>query len=140
MSDESAIQQLLNRYTDGCNRRDWGQVMASFTEDAAWGVAGRESYQGHAAIRAEMESFVARLDYFVQLNTPAVIEINGDTASARSTIRECGRFAGTSDALEVLGFYDDELMRTPGGWRFTRRRFNSLGLHRFSLLAGPPLG
>lgn len=138
MSDETAIQQLLNRYTDGCNRRDWDQVMATFAPDGVWAAAGNE-HRGHAAIQAAMATFVQMMDYFVQTNSAAVIAISGDTATVRVTIRECGKFAGKDEALEVLGYYQDDLVRTDGGdWQFARRTFVSHGLHRFPLLAGPP--
>jgi hypothetical protein len=87
-----------------------------------------------------MAGFVAQMDYFVQLNSPAVIEVAGDAAMARSTIRECGKFAGRDEALEVMGYYADELVRTAAGWRFARRTFRGLGVHRFPLSAGPALG
>jgi ketosteroid isomerase-like protein len=139
MSEQAAIQQVLNRYTDGCNRQDWPQVMATFTEDGIWEAMGTPM-QGHAVIQAAMAGFLAQIDYFVQSNAPAVIEVDGDRATARSTIRECGKFAGRDEALEVLGWYEDELVRGPAGWQFARRRFNTLGMHRFALLPGPALG
>lgn len=141
MSDEIAIQQVLNRYSDGCTRRDWAQVEATFVPDGIWEVPALGTFhQGWAAMRPAMAGFVAQMDYFVQLNTPAVIEVAGDTATARTTIRECGKFAGRDEALEVMGFYTDELVRTAAGWKFTRKTFRGLGLHRFPLLAGPALG
>jgi hypothetical protein len=88
-----------------------------------------------------MSGFVAMMDYFVQMNTPATIEVTGDKAAAHSVIRECGKFAGRDEALEVLGFYADELVRTAeGSWKFARRTFTSAGLHRFTLMSGPALG
>lgn len=141
MSEETAIQQVLNRYTDGCNRRDWDQVMATFTPDGLWEVPSQGArHEGHAAIRAAMSGFVQMMAYFVQTNSAAVIEVSGDQATARVTIRECGKFADRDEALEVLGYYEDDLVRTEEGWKFARRRFRSLGLHRFALLPGPALG
>jgi uncharacterized protein (TIGR02246 family) len=141
MSEISAIQQVLNRYTDGANRRDWAQVLDTFHTDGVWSVPGKGiELKGHAAIQPAMAGFVAQMDYFVQMNTPAVIEADGDRATARSTIRECGKFKGRDEAMEVLGSYSDELVRTPQGWKFARRTFKSDGIHRFALLEGPALG
>ena len=80
-----------------------------------------------------MADFVAQMAYFVQVNSPAVITVQGDRASARSIIRECGKFADRDEALEILGCYDDELVRTDAGWRFARRVFRSYGKHTFAL-------
>ena len=145
MSDSTgdgwAIQQLMNRYTEGACRRDWALVMATFAEDATWSVPARGiELTGHAAIEPAMSGFVDRMDYFVQMNSAAVIEVDGNRAHARSVIRECGKFKGRDEALEVLGHYEDELVRGAEGWKFARRTFSSFGLHRFALLAGPALG
>lgn len=139
MDNHDAIQQLLNRYTDGCNRQDWAQVMACFAEDGAWVAQGHE-FRGHAAIQPAMAGFLTAFEYFVQVNTPAVIELSGDRATARSTIREMGKFKGRDEALEVLGRYDDEIVRADDGWKFARRTFHAYGLHRMPLLPGPALG
>lgn len=137
MSDEAAIHALLNLYTDGCNRQDWPQVMATFAEDGVWAAAGAE-HQGHAAIQAAMAGFLTMMDYFTQTSAAPIVAVSGDTATARITIRECGKFKGKDEALEVLGYYSDDLLRTADGWKFARRTFTSHGLHRFPLLQGPP--
>lgn len=139
MSDEAAIQRLINLYTDGCNRQDWSQVMATFAEDGIWEVQGN-AIQGHDRIQQAMAGFLVQMDYFTQTASASIIEVAGERASARTTIRECGKFAGRDEALEVLGYYADELLRTAAGWRFAKRTFTSFGLHRFALLAGPALG
>jgi len=140
MSSEDgwAIQQLMNRYTEGACRRDWPQVLGTFAPTGVWSVPARGiELTGHEAIRPAMSGFVDQMDYFVQMNSAAVIEVDGDSATAKSVIRECGKFTGRDEALEVLGHYTDDLVRTPEGWKFARRTFTSFGLHRFALLAGP---
>ena len=135
MLDEIAIQQTLNRYTEGACRRDWEQVMSTFTPDGTWEIPGLGArYDDHAVIRNVMASFVGQMAYFVQINSPAVISVTGDKATAHSIIRECGKFADRDEALEILGRYKDELIRTADGWKFTRRVFYAFGQHRFPLL------
>ena len=46
------------------------------------------------------------------------------------------KFRDRDEALEVLGYYEDDIVRTDEGWKFTRRRFTSFGLHRFPLPPG----
>ena len=139
MLDEIAIQQTLNQYTEGASRADWDQVMATFTPDGIWEIpALKARYQDHAVIRKVMAAFVGQMAYFVQINAPAIIAVSGDKATARSVIRECGKFADRDEALEVLGRYEDELVRTSGGWKFTRRTFYAAGKHTFALLPSAP--
>jgi ketosteroid isomerase-like protein len=135
MVDEIAIQQTINRYSDGASRADWDQVMSTFTPDGIWEIpALNASYQDHAMIRKVMAAFVGQMAYFVQINAPAIIAVAGNKATARSFIRECGKFADRDEALEVLGRYDDQLVRTSEGWKFTRRTFHAAGKHTFALL------
>ena len=67
-----------------------------------------------------MPTFLEPYTYFVQINAPAVINVDGDRANARSVIRECAKLKDKDEANEVLGFYNDELVRTPEGWKFSR--------------------
>lgn len=138
MLDEIAIQQTINRYAEGASRADWDQVMSTFTPDGVWEVpALGMRHEGRAAIQPAMAAFVAQMAYFVQINSPAIITVEGAKATARSVIRECGKFANRDEALEVLGFYNDDLVRTPEGWKFTRRAFKAAGMHTFQLAVNP---
>ena len=135
MLDEIAIQQTINRYSEGASRADWDRVLSTFTASASWEIPALGGvYRDHAVIRSAMAAFVGQMAYFVQINTPAIISIEGELATARSTIREVGKFADRDEALEILGVYEDELTRTAQGWKFTRRVFQVLGQHRYALL------
>lgn len=134
MLDEIAIQQTLNRYSEGASRGDWQQLMSTFTHDGIWEIpAMKARYQDHAVIQQVMSAFVGQMAYFVQINSPAIITVQGDRATARSIIRECGKFSDRDEALEVFGRYEDELVRTTDGWQFSRRVFHPLGRHTFAL-------
>ncbi len=138
MLDEIAIQRTINRYTEGASRADWDQVMSTFMPDGIWEIPDLGvRHQGHAAIQPAMAGFVGQMAYFVQINSPAIITVEGAKATARSVIRECGKFADRDEALEILGFYNDELLRTPEGWKFTRRVFKAAGMHTFALAPKP---
>lgn len=135
MHDEIAIQQTLNRYSEGASRADWAQVMSTFMPDGVWEIPGLNArFQEHAAIQQFMAAFVGQMAYFVQINSPAIIEVQGDKATARSLIRECGKYADRDEALEVLGRYHDELVRTAEGWKFARRTFYAMGKQTFPLV------
>jgi uncharacterized protein (TIGR02246 family) len=139
MSDETAIQYLLNRYSEGATRADWDMVMSTFTEDGVWEIPGNE-LRGHEAIRAAMSAFTMQFAHYVQINSPATILVEGDRATARSIVRECGRYKERDEALEVMGFYHDELVRTAAGWLFARKRFETIGMQEFKLSAPRQLG
>lgn len=140
MSDEAAIQQTLNRYSVHASRADWDEVLATYLPDGVWAVPGLGArFEGREAIRGGLLRFSGPMDYIVQVNTPAVIEVSGAVARARSVVRECGKFVGRDEALEVLGLYDDKLERSAEGWRFAERIFEIRGMHGFPLSpAGQP--
>ena len=69
------------------------------------------------------------IEYLVQINAPAIITVDGDSASARSLIRECAKFRGQAGLIDVVGQFNDELQRTPDGWRFAHRTFTIFGTH-----------
>jgi ketosteroid isomerase-like protein len=137
MSEEFSIQQTINRYSEGASRADWDEVLSTYAPDGVWEIPYfAAKFEGHGAIRDALMHFTGPMEYIVQINAPALIDVHGDTAVARSVIRECGKFTGQNEALEVLGFYGDTLLRTAAGWKFTRRVFEVRGMHRFPLI--PP--
>ena len=130
MIDKLEIQETISLYHEGGSTSDWDQVMATFLPDGIWEVpALRILSQGHAAIRETMSALMAPIEYLVQINAPAIIAVDGDSATARSLIRECAKFRGQAGVIDVVGQFNDELRRTPGGWRFAHRTFTILGTH-----------
>jgi len=130
MLDKIDIQETISLYHEGGSTSDWDQVMATFLPDAIWEVpALRIRSQGHAAIRETMTALMGPIEYLVQINAPAIIAVDGDSASARSLIRECAKFRGQAGVIDVVGRFNDELHRTATGWRFAHRTFTILGTH-----------
>ena len=99
MIDKLEIQETISLYHEGGSKTDWDQVMATFLPDGIWEVpALRIRSQGHADIRETMTALMEPIEYLVQINAPAIIAVDGDTASARSLIRECAKFRGQAGA------------------------------------------
>lgn len=132
------IQQTINIYSEASSRADWPAVAATFVPDAVWEIAtsGRR-FVGHQAILDGLAAFTAPFAYVVQMNAPAVLEIRGERASARSVMRERGKMKATNQAFEALGYYADELVRTAEGWRFEKRSFHLTDMQYFALLPAP---
>jgi ketosteroid isomerase-like protein len=137
MSEEFSIQQTISGYAEGASRADWNQVLSTYLPNGVWEITSFGArFEGHKAIQDALRQFCDPMDYIVQINGPGLIRIEGDTATARSVIRECGKYAGRNEGLEVLGFYADKLLRTPDGWKFSHRVFELRGMHSFPL--SPP--
>jgi hypothetical protein len=140
MIEEYAIQRVLNLYSEGATRGDWDQMIATFLPEGVWEIPALGlKLEGREGIRQGMMAVAAPMTFVVQLNTPALIDIDGDRATARSVIRECAKYKDRDEALEVLGIYADKLVKTAGGWKFARRTFELNGMHSYKV-SQPALG
>ena len=135
MQDEFAIQQVLNTYSQYASMGHWDMVLPTYLPDGVWEIPHLGlRFAGHAELRGALENFIAGMDHVLQMNSPALIAIDGDTATARSGIRECGKMAGRLEGFEYFGIYADRLVRTADGWKFALRVFEGLGTNYFPLL------
>jgi len=128
--DKIEIQETISRYHAAGSTCDWDQLIATFLPDGVWEVPSLKiRCEGHADIRERMMALLEPIEYLVQINAPAIIAIDGDTASAGSPIRECAKFRGQPGLIDVVGQFNDEVRRTSDGWKFAHRTFTVLGTH-----------
>ena len=126
--DDYAVQQVITAYSLLTGRGDWDPVLALFTEDGVWEIPHLGlRFAGQAAIRVALDQLSADLEWVFQHNAPALIAIDGDSATARSGIREVGKVKGRDESVEYCGIYADTLVRTPAGWKFAQRVFEGVG-------------
>jgi ketosteroid isomerase-like protein len=137
MRDEDGIQRTISQYSLSASRGDWERTVECYVDDGVWEIPHLGMrFEGRAAIREALAGFFGVMDYVVQMHAPAVIDIEGDRATARSLIRECGKSRGLDEAFEFFGTYVDSLVRTGEGWKFARRLFEGQGTHYFPLTRG----
>jgi ketosteroid isomerase-like protein len=139
LEDRAEITELVNRYGDGVRLRDLDIIASCFAGDAAIDHGPGRSVQGIEAIRAyygasssaEGTRGVLNLDERLA-STPVmsnvVIQLDGDRAHCESMCLAI--HAGVRDgegAIVVRGTRNvDDLVRTPEGWRITRRAHPAL--------------
>ena len=134
--DDYAVQRVITSYSLLTGRGDWEPVLALFTPDASWEVPHLGlKFEGLEAIHGALAMLSADLEFVLQHNAPALIEVTGDTATARSGIREAGKLRGRDESVEYFGIYADTLVRTADGWKFKRRVFEEVGTVNFVLAA-----
>jgi hypothetical protein len=128
MIDKVEIQETISLYHEGASKADYDQMMTTFLPEGIWEVpAMKLRSQGIDDIRSTMTELMAPIEYLTQINAPAIIAVDGDTASARSLIRECAKFRDRPGLMDVVGQFNDVLRRTPDGWKFAHRTFTILG-------------
>lgn len=123
MSDDvAAIRALNEAYADAVNRRDPQAWAATWAVDATWDLMGTV-VTGREAIVGLWQGAMAGYRFVGFFCQTGPIVVAGDTANATVWTHEV---LETSDGTtsRPLGRYDDEYVRTPGGWRFGRRVFH----------------
>lgn len=132
MEDSIAIQQLINRYSVSSSRGDLDIVVSTYALDGVWEIASMSKmFEGQDAIREGLATLTSQQDYVMQQNAPAMITVEGDSATATSIVCERGKLTASNDVFEALGFYNDSLARTAEGWRFKRRSFELVAMRNF---------
>jgi len=122
--DRLAIREVIERYTDALNRRDFAAMAALFTDDAGWSVDAPFNlrFEG-AAIATSIAAMIGRHAFLLQMTHAIVVDVEGDHAVAHTTIHEVAQAADGASGLNSFGLYHDRLVRTAEGWRFVERRF-----------------
>lgn len=125
--DRIEIEELMNRYAEMVDRRDWKLMDRVFALEATidytstGGVAGpfRETL---AWLDRALESWPINLHIITNL----IIEFEGETARARCYFhapmaRDMGPEGEGQLIITNAGRYVDRLVRTTGGWRIIER-------------------
>ena len=135
--DQAAIQRVINTYSQYASKGDWDRVLPMFLTEAVWEIPHLGmKLEGRDTIAATLTMFKGTMDYVLQLNSPALIEVDGDSARATSGIRESGKSAGKDEAFDYFGIYADTFTRTADGWKFRTRVFEGIGSQTYALLTG----
>lgn len=115
LPDVLALQQVLSRYGHLMDARDWGGLDQVFTPDVVIDFTGFgiEPMHGLEEVRARFEVTRHPLAHHV---TNVVVDVADDRANVRSKL-----LAVLDDGSVVTGDYDDIAVRTPNGWRVSRR-------------------
>lgn len=132
VADRVEILDLLARYSTVVDQGEWAQMDALFTPDAVLdfsatgGICG--SVAEHQEFNAKVLTGFAGTQHVMGL--PAVV-VAGDSATSRSI---CFNPMVVDDAhVFFVGlWYDDSLVRTAEGWRFSARVQQKAFFHNLS--------
>lgn len=123
LADKLAIQYNLSRYTYGCDTRDFDLLASAFLPDAAIFYDSMppevkafpqffEFCQGVLNQLASTQHFVGNIE----------VTVEGDKAHCTSYVQ--ATHVGHDGRMFVgAGRYDDDLVRTPDGWKIAARQF-----------------
>jgi uncharacterized protein (TIGR02246 family) len=122
--DRFEIRELIDRWSDAVNEHDWESLGSCFVEDGVWDVGAPFPFrlEGRDLIRQVVATECEKQEYVLQTAHNVVVKLNGDTATARTTIQEFMRNSEGA-GMQMWGTYYDDVVRTPEGWKFTLRRY-----------------
>ena len=126
LQDEQAIREVVIRYGEYLDARDYAGYASLFASDGVW-TGGFGSFTGPAAIREMLEKnlgkpqpgFVNKANF--HLMTTVVVDVDGDTAKARSRYTFFTASPDNRPAAALAGRYVDEFVRENGTWKIKRR-------------------
>jgi hypothetical protein len=128
-TDEQEISAVLIRYASGIDRRDWQLFRSCFTEDARSEYGEFGQWNSAEQITAFMQQAHAGMGHTLHRLGNFAIEVKGRDATARSYVDALlTPGSGGGEVHRGVGFYDDEFVKTDGGWRIKFRRFTLVQL------------
>ena len=121
MSAEEIIEinHLTNRYNQAADSGDGKAFAETFTEDGILEMPGSDPIVGRNALEVSGDSFPQLIEGVRHWTNNQVVEINGDSATARCYLLLLS--AGSPPNIMTTGSYSDELIKTDQGWKFTKR-------------------
>jgi hypothetical protein len=135
ISDRLEIQQLLVDYATAIDRRRFDDLDRIFTPDAYIDYRAMGGIDGdYPRVKAWLAEVLPHFPAYYHLVGNFDIRLSGDTATGRTACFNPMKLGGgpggqeRSDSGDHGGqvlfcalWYDDEFVRTPDGWRMTRR-------------------
>ena len=125
ISDRLEIQDLLVAYSYAIDSRDFEALDEVFTPDA-W--IDYTVFGGSAGTLEETKKFLTEampmFSSFQHMVSTSKVDIDGDTATAKTICHNPMVMPLGDDKVQVFYcglWYVDELVRTPEGWRITKR-------------------
>lgn len=122
ISDRLVIQQLLVDYATAIDRRRFDDLDRIFTPDAYIDYRAMGGIDGaFPEVKAWLSQVLPHFPAYLHLVGNVDIRLNGDTAGGRTMCFNPVQLDAGGRVLFCAFWYDDEFLRTPEGWRITRR-------------------
>lgn len=130
IADWIDIRRVQNRYADLVTRRAWDELDSVMVPDVRLDLDLADRTMSVAGVEAIGEFIATSLGQFsffefVVLNTVMDIDSERGVAGARMWMAELRQRVDTGRRTDAYGVYEDQLLRTDDGWRFTVRRYSS---------------
>lgn len=126
--DEREIYRNIVQIARAMDERAWSMIDALVVPEAT-GDFGNGQLNSAAEILALLRSFLDDCGPTQHLIGNVLIEVDGDTATSMSYVADVhlGTESLDGEYFRTLGDYHDSWIRTPSGWKLTRRHKRHTG-------------
>lgn len=125
ISDRMEIQDLITRYVQAIDHKDWDMMDEVFTPEA---IIDYTEVGGERGTRDDIKHYLmtamARFPVTHHITTNSQIQVDGDKATAVSILFNPMLYKEEdAERMVFIGlWYHDDLVRTPEGWRIVNRK------------------
>jgi 3-phenylpropionate/cinnamic acid dioxygenase small subunit len=122
-ADKEQIAEVLIRYATGIDSKDWPLLRSCWTDeiDVDYQQLGR--FTSADALTDVMRQLHENMGPTYHRMSNFVIAVDGDRATVRSYVHAVLMLQrdDSTNWVDALGHYDDVFVRTPDGWRISKR-------------------
>jgi hypothetical protein len=120
--DELDIQRVVHDYAWACDNADWALLASVFTEDAELDYSTTGGPKGSRdEVVAWLEESLSQVEMIHHVVSNFQIDLDGDRADVRAMFHCSVRVPGMDGLIVTGGYYRQEHVRTPEGWRIRRQ-------------------
>jgi hypothetical protein len=123
ISDRFEIQQLLIDYSTAIDKRRFDDLDRVFTPDAYIDYRAMGGIDGSfPEVKAWLAQVLPNFPAYAHMLGNFDVRVDGDAASSRTICFNPMVLGGEKNQILYCGlWYEDEFIRTPEGWRMSRR-------------------
>jgi len=127
VADVIAVQQLAVLYAYALDAREYDLLDEIFTPDAQL-YASSGSVMTRAQYKEQCVTVLPTLDATHHITTNTLVDVDGDTARARSYFQaqHVKRALAPDSTFLMAGWVDDIVVRVDGRWQIAQRRWTSV--------------
>ncbi len=123
-----AVSDVLIRYATGIDSKDWGLLATCFTADV------EANYGDDIGVWNDVDGIVEWMRVVHEacghtlhrITNIAITPAGPGRVTARAYVDAIVLGPDNASGAHATGFYDDELIETPDGWRISRRTFTTV--------------
>lgn len=123
LRDRLDIAANLSRYTYGCDTKDYDLIASAFTPDASIDYDSLPPFEhGFSDFIDNVRQTLTQLKSTQHFIGNLHVDVDGDRAHCTSYV-QATHVADNGHMFTGAGRYDDDLIRTPDGWKIAARVF-----------------